>query len=185
MTDRSKKIMIRVTPETKADWQAKIEESQYSSLAGGIRAAMHSKFIADNDGRAAPAGDADVDLTPLQNQLDTVLERLDRLDERVEEIGPTPEEYDVPEMANIMEGSMMRTTDPDELPSLMESTKASDAQEEAAVIGTISAWADYFDTPEEDVEEALDMVAEEVDVGRVRESGVTRYFIDSDTRTFR
>lgn len=185
MTDRSKRITIRVTPETKADWENAIEESQYASLAGGIRAAMHSKFLAENDGRSEPVDKMSVDLVPIQNQLDTVLERIDKLDERVEEIGPTPEEYKVPEMANIMEGAMMRTTDPDELPSLMESTKASDPQEEAAVIGTISAWADYFDTPEEDVEEALDMVTEEVDVGRVRESGVTRYFIDSDTRTFR
>ena len=44
--------------------------------------------------------------------------------------------------------------------------------------------ADYFDEPEEKVEEALDLVSEEADVGRVRESGVTRYFIDSEYRDF-
>jgi len=88
-----KQIPIRVSESTKEDWERKADEHGLS-LAGLIRNAVRRQYFED-DFPTEGAEAVDVEIEPLRQELYRVTERLDTMEQMLEEVTDVGTEGDV------------------------------------------------------------------------------------------
>ena len=83
MATKSEQVLIRITPDTKDEWQSALDESRFTSLAEFIRFAVNNEIHGRHDG-------AEVDTEALEDGLNETSESLrnhhDSITERLESI---------------------------------------------------------------------------------------------------
>ncbi|WP_372479287.1 hypothetical protein ACAH01_11630 [Halomicrobium sp. HM KBTZ05] len=179
--NKTKQILIRVSPSKKEEWEeATIEndDNPYTSLAGAIRAAMQSTFFSEKDDEGEEGRvQAEVDMEPLSEKMDMVLNRIDSLERRVDEQS-TKVSYDVATTAKTLNDYLYVIESESELPPISEASGADDYMQRAKQLGTASAWAEAIDDADEvEVRQALKFLSKEKEhVHSTETNGFTRYY---------
>lgn len=198
MAEKTETIKIRVSPETRDRWQAWADdpETKETTVAGTIRAAMKDLLQNNNkDGAEDVAAlveqieqiEADVDLEPVENKLDRVLDQLDALDTRLDDISASHSvsRDGVIQLAEQVYLLLGYVEDPDEdLPRLASAVGIDNPIERAALTGTPKHIAEYLGLEEEAVRDALEILEEDERVDYIDDSGYRRYYRTSEDPEF-
>ena len=179
--DNIKQVLIRVDKDVKHRWEQEVvdnPEVPHNSMAAAIRSAMERTYFRDTDDTDKTAN-VDVDLGPIDDKLDTVVNRIEEIDERVQRVeSATITDRDPMKLANSIHLHLKRYPSADKMPSLVKAARETDDNERTFALGTPEAIAEFYDTDEATVQDALDLLEDDRrNVESVEDSGRTRYYV--------
>lgn len=146
MTNRTKTIGVRVTPEEKRKFEDYAEEhNEFDSASRMMRVLAHRHI--KTEGHQETAIDEEDIVRSVDIALDPVIERLENLEEHVTEIdSQTSNDDEIDKLAREIYDSLPEHLDGEDLPSMQELAPklAESTHSLAQTLSTPSAWAEHF-----------------------------------------
>lgn len=184
MTDKSEMIRVRVTPDEKQEIQDYLNETgEFPSMSRMLRTLAKQHIRTDEDTASI---DPDEIVDAVEIGLSDVTEYLQNMDDRLANVEQkVSDEDEIDKLARELYDEIPVVKSEEEMRNLDSHVRLGDA-DEAAIISTPDAWADFFDVDLPMIRRALARANDyypDLHYYNIKEDGTRRYYVLDRTLT--
>jgi len=169
--EKTTRIQLRVTDETKQTWEATADEEGYGSLAAMVRTAVNKQYFTSDYPEQGSIEGVEVDLTNVEQQLSTLNDKVNHIERVLDALRDEPEQSGLGEELQEVEDDLMdilpTVTHPSELPTRTEIDYEQDRYDIAAQGGFIDDIIEALSHGEFDIRATIDAMKEDTPVTEV------------------
>jgi hypothetical protein len=183
-TNKTKQILIRVTPDTKEKWKEEIVNAQdcpQNTMTAAVENAMKRTYFTDTT--RDNTGNVDVDLDPVTDALADIDDRLGEMSDQIDRLDVRSKDMDTMDLVTRLKDLIPMHDTADRFVPLARAASYDSPRRRAEQMSTPGAYADYFDIDEDAVQDALDLIEEAGQAEYVTDNGRRRYWVPMNTMT--